>query len=65
LQKCGFFISHLVLVNKTFSVQPLVYGAYDQDVSAKTLLEEPRLYNKGRLGTVGKLFLIESSTTKI
>ena len=44
------------IVNKTFSVQPIVYGACDQDVSAKTLLEEPRLYNKGRLGTVGKLF---------
>uniref|UniRef100_A0A914BYV9 Phospholipid-transporting ATPase n=1 Tax=Acrobeloides nanus TaxID=290746 RepID=A0A914BYV9_9BILA len=36
------------------SVQPIVYGACDQDVSAKTLLEEPRLYNKGRLGTVYK-----------
>ncbi|CAB3402424.1 unnamed protein product [Caenorhabditis bovis] len=42
---------YLMVYNLIFtSVPPLLYGWLDQDASAETLLENPKLYELGRLG---------------
>ena len=33
-------------------VQPLAFGILDQDIEEETLMRQPYLYSKGRVGTV-------------